>query len=267
MHLFCRLTAAMVAVTILGGSGAPFANAQPAPSADPALAAAIEDLVAASHILADQGVVDAYGHVSIRHPSNPNHYLMSRSLAPAQVTAADIMEFELDSNPIDQQGRNLFIERFIHGEVYKARPDVNAVVHSHSPAVIPFGITSVPLRPVAHTAAFLWPGVPVWEIRDTAIVNDMLVRNGVLGKALATTLGNKPVALMRGHGDVVVGKNVQTAVARAIYTEVDARILTAALGLGGPITYISAEEGGVIDQRPGDETRAWNMWKDRVMKK
>jgi HCOMODA/2-hydroxy-3-carboxy-muconic semialdehyde decarboxylase len=262
----CRVVAA-VATTIIALSLTLSANAQTAQSVDPAVAAAVEDLVAASRILVDQGVVDAYGHVSVRHPNNPNRYLMSRSLAPAQVTAADIMEFDLDSNPIDQQGRGLFIERFIHGEVYKARPDVNAIVHSHSPAVIPFGITSVPLRPVAHTAAFLWPGVPVWEIRDTVKANDMLVRNPMLGKALATTLGDKPVALMRGHGDVVVGKNVQTAVARAIYTEVNARILTAALNLGGPITYISADEGGVIDQRPDNEMRAWNMWKDRVLKK
>ena len=140
-------------------------------------------------------------------------------------------------------------------------------MHSHSPGVIPFSVTSVPLRPVLHTASFLWPGVPVWEIRDTVLVNDMLVRNGQFGKALATTLGNKPVALMRGHGDVVVGKNVQTVVARAIYTEVNARALTAALGLGGPINYISEEEGDLMGRQPADETRAWNMWKDRLAKK
>ena len=266
MHRYYRIVHLIAALVVLEAGICPLA-AQTSAGSDPALATTIEDLVVASRILADQGVVDAYGHVSIRHPSNPNHYLMSRALAPAQVTAADIMEFDLESNPIDQQGRGLFIERFIHGEIYKARPDVNAVAHSHSPAVIPFGVTAVPLRAVAHTAAFLWQGAPVWDIRATRVVNDMLVRDGTLGKALATTLGSKPVALMRGHGDVVVGKNLQAAVARAVYTEVNARILTAALGLGGPITYISAEEGGTIDQRPGDETRAWNMWKDRVMKK
>ena len=198
-------------------------------AADPAFANAIEDLVVANHILADQGVFDAYGHVSMRDPGNPNRYLMSRPLAPSQVTAADIMEFDLNSNPIDQRGRDLLVERFLHGAIYKARPDVHAVVHSHSPAVIPFGVTSVPLRPVLHTASFLWPGVPVWDIRDTTPVSDLLVRNDVLGKALATALGNKPVVLMRGHGDVVVGRTVQTAVVRAIYTEVNARVLTAAL--------------------------------------
>jgi ribulose-5-phosphate 4-epimerase/fuculose-1-phosphate aldolase len=205
--------------------------------------------------------------VSIRHPRNPNRYLLSRSIAPARVTAADIMEFDLDSNPIDRQGRNLFIERFIHGEVYNARPDVHAVVHSHSLAVIPFSITPVPLRPVLHTAAFLWPGVPVWEIRDTALVTDLLVRDAQFGKSLAATLGDKPVALMRGHGNVVVGEDVQTAVARAVYTEVNARTLTIALGLNAPINYISAEEGAFKDAHPTSETRAWDLWKEKVMNK
>ena len=186
---YFRIVAAVAALIVLALAGINPAAAQTA-AADPALASVIEDLVAASRILADQGVVDAYGHVSIRHPGNPNHYLMSRGTP--QVTAADITEFDLNSNPINQQGRTLFIERFIHGEVYKVRPDVNAVVHSHSPGVIPFSVTSVPLRPVLHTASFLWPGVPVWEIRDMVLVNDMLVRNALLGKALATTLGNKP---------------------------------------------------------------------------
>jgi ribulose-5-phosphate 4-epimerase/fuculose-1-phosphate aldolase len=234
---------------------------------DAALAAAIEDLATASRVLADQGVVDAYGHVSIRHPGNPNHYLLSRSIAPARVTAADIMEFDLDSNPIDRQGRGLFIERFIHGEVYKARPDVNAVVHTHSPTVVPFSVTQVPLRPVMHTAAFLWPGVPVWEIRDAGGVTDLLVRNGALGKSLAATLGDKPVALMRGHGDVVVGRNVREATVRAIYTEVDARELAIALSLGGPINYISAEEGAFKDKQTNDEARTWDLWKERVTKR
>ena len=234
---------------------------------DLALASAIEDLVVANHILADQGVFDAYGHVSMRDPNNPNRYLMSRPLAPSQVTAADIMEFDLEFNPVDQRGRDLLVERFLHGAIYKARPDVNAAVHSHSPAVIPFGVTSVPLRPVLHTASFLWPGVPVWDIRDTTSVSDLLVRNNALGNALAAALGDKPVVLMRGHGDVVVGRTVQNAVVRAIYTEVNARVLTAALGLGGSINYISTEEGAQRDRQPGDEMRAWNLWKDHATMK
>ncbi len=242
------------------------ASAQPASggSVDPAV---IENLVAASRILADQGVVDAFGHVSIRHPANPNRYLMSRAIAPALVTADDIMEFDLDSNPVDQRGRGMFIERFIHGEVYKARPDVNAVVHSHSPGVIPFGVTQVPMRPVMHTGSFLYVGVPVWEIRKAGGTTDMLVRNPELGKSLAETIGDKPVALMRGHGDVVVGPTVQRAVIRAVYTEVNARLQTIALSLGGPITYISAEEGALRDQAGGDESRAWDLWKAKAMGK
>ena len=242
------------------------ASAQPA-SGGPVDPAVIENLVVASRILADQGVVDAFGHVSIRQPANPNRYLMSRAIAPALVTADDIMEFDLDSNPVDQRGRGMFIERFIHGEVYKARPDVNAVVHSHSPGVIPFGVTQVPIRPVMHTGSFLYVGVPVWEIRKAGGTTDMLVRNAELGKSLAETLGDKPVALMRGHGDVVVGPTVQRAVVRAVYTEVNARLQTIALSLGGPITYISAEEGALRDQAGGDESRAWDLWKAKAMGK
>ena len=231
---------------------------------DPAL---IDDLVTANRILADQGVLDAYGYVSIRHPTNPNRYLVSRAMSPADVTAADIMEFDLDSNPVDRRGRSMFLERYIHGEIYKARPDVMAVIHSHSPGVIPFGITNVPLRPVFHTASFLWVGVPVYEIRDAGGMTSMLVGNGDLAKALAKTLGDKPVALMRGHGNVVVGPNVKRATIRAVYTEVNARLQTIALGLGGPINYISPEEGALRDKSPGEEGRAWDGWKKKATQK
>jgi HCOMODA/2-hydroxy-3-carboxy-muconic semialdehyde decarboxylase len=239
------------------------AGAQPASAGrvDPTL---VENLVAASRILADHGVVDAFGHVSIRHPANPNRYLMSRAIAPALVTIDDIMEFDLDSNPVDQRGRGMFIERFIHSEIYKARPDVNAVVHSHSPGVIPFGVTQVPLRPVMHTGSFLYVGVPVWEIREAGGATDMLVRNGALGKSLAEALADRPVALMRGHGDIVVGPTIQRAVIRAVYTELNARLQTIALGLGGPIEYISDEEGALRNQAGGDESRAWDLWKAKV---
>ena len=244
-----------------------FAAAQAPVSGGPVDPQLIEDLVAANRILADQGVLDAYGHVSIRHPANPNRYLVSRAMSPANVTAADIMEFDLDSNPVDQRGRSLFLERFIHGEIYKARPDVNAAIHSHSPGVIPFGITNVAMRPVMHTAAFLHVGVPVFEIRDAGGATDLLVRNGALAKALAATLGSKPVALMRGHGDVVVGPNVKRATIRAVYTEVNARLQTIALGLGGPINYVSPEEGALRDQNPGEEGRAWDGWKEKAMRR
>ncbi len=233
---------------------------------DPAL---IEDLVAANRILALEGVLDAYGHVSARHPGNPDRYLMSRSLAPILVTANDIMEYDLDSNPIDAKDRRSVVERFIHGEIYKARPDVKAVIHSHSPAVVPFGITREPMRPVIHMASFLWVGVPVWDSRE---VNDpasatMLVRNAVLGKSLASTLADKPVTLMRGHGNVVVGPDVQTAVRYAIYTETNARLQAIAIGIGGPINYVSAEEGAARDKVERDAGRAWDLWKRKALGK
>jgi HCOMODA/2-hydroxy-3-carboxy-muconic semialdehyde decarboxylase len=254
-------------VSLLVAAWPCLAAAQSPASGGPVDAALIEDLVAANRILADQGVLDAYGHVSIRHPGNPSRYVISRAMSPANVSADDIMEFDLDSNPVDQRGRSMFLERFIHGEIYKARPDVNAVIHSHSPGVIPFGVTQVPMRPVFHTAAFLAVGVPVFEIRDAGGMTDMLVRNGALAKALATTLGDKPVALMRGHGNVVVGPNVKRATIRAVYTEVNARLQTIALGLGGPINYVSAEEGALRYKNPGEEGRAWDGWKEKAMRK
>lgn len=256
-----RSVVTAVAVLLLAAASQPSAAA-PLESAGAPPAALVDDLVAASHILADQGVVDGFGHVSVRHPANPNHFLMSRSMAPALVKAEDIMEFDLDGNAIDGRGRPVFLERFIHAEVYRARPDVQAVVHSHSPAVIPFGITQVPMRAVYHVAAFLAEGVPVFEIRKPEGMTDMLVRSGSLGKALADTLGSKSVVLMRGHGDVVVGPTIPLAVFRAVYTEVNAKIQAQAIALGGPVTYLEVEEGEkankAIDQI---HLRAWDLWK------
>ncbi|HKF13483.1 MAG TPA: class II aldolase/adducin family protein [Xanthobacteraceae bacterium] len=257
-----RLTTAAVALLLTAVLASAFA--QTASPVDPAL---IEDLVAANRILAEEGVLDAYGHVSIRHPNDPNRYLLSRSRAPILVTSSDIMEYDLESNPIDPQNRRSVIERFIHGEIYKARPDVKAVIHSHSPAVIPFGITQVPMRPVIHAASFLWVGVPVWDSRnahDPASAS-MLVRNGALGKSLASTLGDKRVALMRGHGNVVAGPDVRTAVRYAIYTEMNARLQSAAIAIGGPINYISPEEGAARDTAPSDFARAWELWKNKAL--
>lgn len=241
----------------------------PPASGGPVEAALLEDLVAANRILANEGVLDAYGHVSMRHPRNPNRYLLSRSLAPILVTAGDILEYDLDSTPVDPKGRLSVQERFIHGEIFKARPDVHAVIHSHSPAVVPFSIVQVPLRPVFHLASFLHVGVPVWDVRS---VNDpeaaqLLVRNGALGKSLALTLGTKPVALLRGHGNVVVATTVRVAVSNAIYTEMNARLQTSALALGGPVNYISTEEGAARDKSPGDPGRGWDLWKKQAFEK
>jgi len=239
----------------------------PLASGGPVDAALLEDLVAANRILANEGVVDAYGHVSLRHPRNPDRYLLSRSLAPILVTASDIIEYDLDSTPVDAKGRLSVQERFIHGEMFKARPDVRAVIHSHSPAVIPFGVTNVPMRPVYHMASFLHVGVPVWDVRTVKDpdASGLLVRNPALGRSLAAALGSRPVALMRGHGNVVVGPDVRIAVGRAIYTEVNARLQTLAIGLGGPVTYISTEEGATWDRVPGDTARGWDLWKKQAL--
>jgi HCOMODA/2-hydroxy-3-carboxy-muconic semialdehyde decarboxylase len=225
----------------------------------------IEDIVIGSRILADFGVLDGFGHVSARHPANPNHFLMSRSLAPALVTADDIMEFDLDGNAVDARGRSLFLERFIHSEIYKARPDVMAVVHSHSPGVIPFSVSQVPLRPMYHNPSFLVAGVPVWDIRKDFGETDMLVRDPALGKSLAQTLGDKPVVLMRGHGDATVGPSVKLAVFRAYYTDVNARLQSQAISLGGGIKYLTPGEGAKADQVNFVVIdRIWNLWKMRV---
>ena len=202
---FLTAYTALTAGVLLGVAGR--ARSEPA-SAGPADPALIEDLVAANRILADQGVVDGYGHVSARHNLDPKRYLLARSMAPELVTAEDIVEFDLDSNPVDPRGRKFYLERFIHGEIYKARPEVKSVVHHHSPAVIPFGVTNVPLRPIYHMAAFVGLGVPVFEIREAGGMTDMLVSTPELGRALARTLGDKPAALMRGHGAVVVGASI-----------------------------------------------------------
>jgi HCOMODA/2-hydroxy-3-carboxy-muconic semialdehyde decarboxylase len=225
----------------------------------------LEDIAVGSRILAEFGVVDAFGHVSARDPSNPAHFLMSRSLAPALVTADDIMEFDLDGNAVDARGRPVFLERFIHAEIYKARPDVMSVVHTHSPGVIPFSVSKTPLRPLFHNAAFLAAGAPVWDIAREFGATDMLVRDNGIGKSLARTLGDKAVVLMRGHGDVTVGPDVKVAVFRAYYTDVDARLQTQAIGLGSEITYLSAEEGAKADTiNLAVIERVWNLWKLRV---
>src|SRR5688572_10895322 len=267
-----RLVAsAVLAIAVATGTavGPALAQAPPA-SAGPAPQALLEDLAVAYRILAMEGIIDAYGHVSVRHPANPNRYLMSRSLGPALVTPADIMEFDLDSTPVDPKGRNAVLERFIHGEIFKARPDVMVVVHSHAPSVIPFSISQVPLRPVFHMATFLGVGgggVPVWDsrsVKDPAAAA-LLVRNGLMGKSLAATLGKRPVALLRGHGNVVVGPNIMVTVRQAIYTEVNAKILLSALGLGGPVTYVSDDETAAVEKTPGDIARGWELWKRQAM--
>lgn len=255
----------LVAVGLCFGVGSAWSQAVP-PSGGPVEEAVIEDLVAGNRILADQGVLDGFGHVSIRHPANAARFLMSRSLAPALVTAADIIEYDLDCTPIDARGRSSFLERFIHCEIYKARPDVRSVVHTHAPAVIPFAVSTVPLRALSHVAGFLAAGVPVFEIRKHAGMTNLLVSSNALGKALAETLGDKAVALMRGHGNVVVGPSVQVAIYRAIYTEINARQQAQAIALGGQLTYLEKEEGEKADATQQQVVmRPWELWKAKAM--
>jgi HCOMODA/2-hydroxy-3-carboxy-muconic semialdehyde decarboxylase len=240
----------------------------PAVSAGPVDPAFVEDLVAASRILADQGVLDAFGHVSVRHPNDPTRFLMSRSVAPALVTAADIVEHDLDGNGIDAKGRGLFRERFIHAEIYRTRADVSAVVHSHSPSVIPFGVVRTPMQAMYHNAAFLAQGVPVFDIRKHFGATSMRVDTPAIGKALAADLGDKPVVLMRGHGSVAVGPTLPAAVFRAVYTEVNAKLQIAAASIGGPIQFLDPEEGAKADQLNEQVIgRTWELWKRKVQAK
>ena len=238
------------------------------PSRLAASAALVEDLVAASRILAKEGVLDGYGHISARSDKRPEHFIMSRSRAPALVTPADLMELDADSEPLAGDNRKGFIERYIHGEIYRTRPDVMAVVHSHSPSVIPFGVTKTKLRPIYHMGSFLWSGAPVWDIRQERRENDVLVRDRPLGKALASALGKCACVLMRGHGMTVVGDGVQEVVFRAIYTEMNARLQIQAHHLDGPIEFLSEEEGkrSTVSNR-GTVERPWELWKRQALDK
>jgi len=212
-----------------------------------------------------EGVLDAYGHVSVRSDRNPQHFYMSRSLAPQLVTVADLMEHGPDSDPVSDE-RRPYLERFLHGEIYRQRPDVMAIVHSHSASVIPFGISKSKLKPVYHMASFLFSGVPVYEIRDTTRDNDLLIRDPRLGKDLASSLGKCTCVLMRGHGMTVVGESIPEAVFRAIYTETNAKLQTLAGQLEGPLEFLSEEEGrrATATNRSTIE-RPWELWKQKAM--
>jgi ribulose-5-phosphate 4-epimerase/fuculose-1-phosphate aldolase len=234
-------------------------------SGGPVDRATLENLAAASRILADQGVFDAAGHVSMRHPGHPQRFLMSRSLAPQMITADDIMEFDIDSNAIDARGRNGFIERYLHGEIFRARSDVMAIAHSHSPSTIAFGLSNMPMLAMYHNAAFLAAGVPVFDIRERFGATDIVISSAEKGAALAKVLADKPVALLRAHGMVATGPSLPVAVFRAIFTVTSAAIQHQALALGGPVAALDAEEGRLADvvnvQTVG---RAWDLWKKRV---
>jgi ribulose-5-phosphate 4-epimerase/fuculose-1-phosphate aldolase len=225
----------------------------------------LEDLVAAYRILAAHGVIDAYGHVSLRSPKNPARYYLAKSIAPEKVRLEDMIEYDLDSNPLDADGRESVRERFIHGEIFKTRPEVMSVVHNHSPSVIPFSVSGVPMKPIYHMAAFIGEGIPTFEIRDFEKGTDLLVKTPSLGKSLANTLGNCPASLMRGHGAVVVGENLPRAVGRSIYLEQSAQLQMQAMLMSKNVTYL--DDGEVKASNPvQDYKRAWPLWREKALK-
>ena len=225
----------------------------------------IDDLVSANHILYQEGVVDGFGHVSVRHQKDPERFFLARSIAPASVRAGDIMEFDLAGEPVNARGRKPYLERYIHSEIYRARPDVIAIVHSHSPALIPFGVTGTSLKPVYHMSGFLGRATPIFEIREAGgPATDMLIRDRKLGAALAKSLGPAPFALMRGHGSVAVGNTLKQVVYRAIYAEINARLQVEAMRLG-TVTYLNdAEAAGASRTNDAVIDRPWNLWKNKA---
>jgi HCOMODA/2-hydroxy-3-carboxy-muconic semialdehyde decarboxylase len=254
LRVFCAILLLSVGVALTGTG--PASSQQPG-AADPD-AQVIDDLVKANHILANEGVLDGFGHVSGRSLKNPKHFYMARSLAPALVTAADIIEYDENSQPVDPPGRELYSERFIHGEILRARPDVMAVVHSHSPDVLPFTVTNAPFKALIHTAGFIGSApAPVFDSRMAPGGHpSMLVTDAPRGAALAKVLGTRSVVLMRGHGLAVAAPNVRQAVLRAIYTQLNARVETKALQLGTPDFLDDKEAERAIP--PAD--RPWEAW-------
>lgn len=258
---FSIVTTLIIAPLLIAQSTRSAANVDPDP-------AQVAELVVANHILADQGLLDAFGHVSVRDTRNPNRYLMSRAVPAAMVTAADIFVYDLDSNPVKGNTSDSFWERYIHGEIYKARPDVMAVIHSHASDVLPFSVTQVPLRPMIHTAAFMPQTVRVFDNRPVAGMTDLLISTPALGHALAEMLGSDPLILLRGHGVAVVGPSLHIAVARTYYMTLDARAEQQAIALGGrSVTYLTPEEAEKGAPQKGGFERAWELWESKIEKK
>jgi ribulose-5-phosphate 4-epimerase/fuculose-1-phosphate aldolase len=225
---------------------------------------ATDDLAAANRILAMEGILDGMGHVSLRHPAAKNEFLLARSMAPALVTPSDILQYDFDGRQLSGRDTTSYQERFIHSEIYRVRPDVHAIVHCHTPSLIPFAASTVPMRAMYHMAAFVAEGIPVFDIRAAAGVTDLLVKTPPLGAALAKALGRKPAVLMRGHGAVVVATSIPNVVGRSIYLDVNARAQMAALALGGKVAYVEADEAKLRMQDPNEYARAWDLWRRKA---
>ncbi len=228
---------------------------------DPALA---EKLALANRILYDQNVVDGFGHISVRHDKSLEHFLLSCNRAPGLVNASDILTYDLNGDLAEPSDKRSYLERFIHAEIYRVRPDVMSVVHSHSQSVIPFGVTGQRLRPIFHMSGFLGSGSALFEIRDTAGNTDLLIRDMGLGKALAKSLGQHNCVLMRGHGSTTVGPSIEVAVYRAIYAEINAKLQIQAAALG-PINFLTEEEAALAAATAeGQVVRAWDLWRGNI---
>ena len=225
------------------------------------LAELIEDLVTANRILATQGIVDSFGHVSIRNPENPKTYFLSRSRAPERVETADIMEFTLEGDPVDAKGRKPYLERFIHGAAYEKRPDVMACIHNHSPGVIPYGVTGHKMRPIMHMCVTIGHEVPIWDQRKKFGDTDLLVTNMAMGRDLVKTLGKGRTALMRGHGCVVAGPDLRQTVYTAVYLELNAKLQMQAEAMG-KVKFLSKGEVAKVTATttPTNVNRAWENW-------
>jgi ribulose-5-phosphate 4-epimerase/fuculose-1-phosphate aldolase len=232
------------------------------------LAPLIDDLVAANRILATEGIVDAFGHVSIRHPDDPTKFLLSQARAPELITKDNIMILALDGTPEPGDTRKPYLERFIHGALYEARPDVMAVVHSHSRSVIPFGILDVPLRPVVHSCATIGYDIPTWDAQDQFGDTNLLISDMAMGRDFAKVVGPNTSGLMRGHGSTVTGRTLKEVIYTAYYLEVNAGLQLQATMLGGgkPMKFLTKGEvdkitGRIGDGKPGEGfSRAWDYW-------
>ena len=243
-----------------------------ADSAAPGVAPApqlIEDLVVANHILFDQGVVDAFGHVSVRHDARPDRFLLARNMAPGRVAAQDIVEFTLDGEAVNANGRKVYLERFIHGEIFRRRPDVMAVVHSHSHAIVPLSVVKgLRMKAIFHMAGFVGQGAPVFEIRDAGgEATDLLISSNHLGRALAREFDGHDIVLMRGHGSTVVGGSIPQAVYRAVYAELNARYVVEASRLG-EVTYLTeGESRACVSSIEAQVQRPWDLWVEQARAK
>ena len=259
-----------LAIALMSIAGFTLESRAQAPQAGDSNDARIEDLITASHMLAHEGILDSFGHITVRSATDPGHFFMPRAMPPALVARADIVEVDLDCKPVTANAPRLNGERYIHCEIYKAHADVQSVIHTHDLAVIPFGLTGTPLRPVVAQAGFLPKETPLFEVRDAyapgAAERGMLVLNASLGKALAAKLGSNPVVLMRGHGETVVGRSVKEATVRTFYTNIDARAQAAAAAMGPNATALDDAELATNARENFDADRPWENYRQRMLK-